>query len=643
MTENILQDTALLTPALMVPLLPLVGFLINGLLGNKLPKSITGWLAALAVLGSFLCSVSIFNGLAAKDAIHIDLFNWISFGNTSIAFGLQIDSLTTTMLLVVTGIGFLIHLYSISYMHDDEGFTRFFTYLNLFIFFMLMLIMGSNYLMMFIGWEGVGLCSYLLIGFWFKNDAYNHAAKKAFVMNRIGDLGFLLGMFFMLFHFGTLDFDGVATAATGLGSNHILIVSITLLFFIGAMGKSAQIPLYTWLPDAMAGPTPVSALIHAATMVTAGIYMVVRSNVLFALAPHTLDVVLITGVATSVFAAVIGLMQNDIKKVLAYSTVSQLGLMFAALGLGAFSSGMFHVVTHAFFKALLFLGSGSVIHALHGEQDIRKMGGLAKKIKITYITFLIGSLAISGIPPFAGFFSKDEILAKAFEQNPLVWGILSISSMMTAFYMFRLVYLTFNGNFRGTEETKKHIHESPAIMTVPLIILAILSIIGGFMGLPEVLGFPHRFASYLSHITDASKNLLPTTHHLSHPTEYALIATAVIMAIAAIFYARNQYVTKGYLPSDDEKALPALQKAVANKFYVDEIYDKIFVKPIQVLSDLFLVLVDKLIIDLLVNATAWFVGLTGRTLRLLQTGNTGFYIFAMVSGMIILLLIRLFI
>lgn len=643
MTENILQDTALLTPALMVPLLPLVGFLINGLLGNKLPKSITGWLAALAVLGSFICSVSIFNGLDAKDAIHIDLFNWISFGNTSIAFGLQIDSLTTTMLLVVTGIGFLIHLYSIGYMHDDEGFTRFFAYLNLFIFFMLMLIMGSNYLMMFIGWEGVGLCSYLLIGFWFKNEAYNNAAKKAFVMNRIGDLGFLLGMFFMLFHFGTLDFDGVANAATGLGSNHILIVSITLLLFVGAMGKSAQIPLYTWLPDAMAGPTPVSALIHAATMVTAGIYMVVRSNVLFALAPHTLDVVLITGVATSVFAAVIGLMQNDIKKILAYSTVSQLGLMFAALGLGAFSSGMFHVVTHAFFKALLFLGSGSVIHALHGEQDIRKMGGLGKYIKITYITFLIGSLAISGIPPFAGFFSKDEILAKAFEHNLLVWGILSVSSMMTAFYMFRLVYLTFNGNFRGSDETKKYIHESSAIMTIPLVILAILSVIGGFIGLPAVLGFTHSFAAYLSHITDASKNLLPHAHHLSHATEYVLIATAVIAAIAAIFYARNQYVSKASLPADDVQALPALQKAVVNKFYVDEIYDKIFVKPIQVLSDLFLVLIDKLIIDLLVNATAWFVGLTGRTLRLLQTGNTGFYIFAMVSGMIILLVIRLFI
>jgi NADH-quinone oxidoreductase subunit L len=643
MTENILQDTALITPALLVPLLPLIGFIINGLAGKRLPKSITGWIASLAVLGSFICSVSIFNALDATNSINIDLFNWITFGNTSIAFGLQVDSLTTTMLLVVTGIGFLIHLYSIGYMHDNEGFTRFFTYLNLFIFFMLILIMGNNYLMMFIGWEGVGLCSYLLIGFWFKNDAYNDAAKKAFVMNRIGDLGFLLGMFFMLFHFGTLDFDGVANAAAGLDSNHILIVTITLLLFVGAMGKSAQIPLYTWLPDAMAGPTPVSALIHAATMVTAGIYMVVRSNVLFALAPHTLDVVLITGVATSVFAAVIGLMQNDIKKVLAYSTVSQLGLMFAALGLGAFSSGMFHVVTHAFFKALLFLGSGSVIHALHGEQDIRKMGGLGKYIKITYFTFLIGSLAISGIPPFAGFFSKDEILAKAFEQNPLVWGILSISAMMTAFYMFRLVYLTFNGNFRGTEETKKHIHESPAIMTIPLVILAILSIVGGFMGLPAVLGFTHRFAAYLSHVTDASKEFLPHAHHLSHATEYALIATAIIAAIAAILYARNQYVSKGNLPVSDEQALPVLQKAIVNKFYVDELYDKLFVKPIQVLSELFLVLVDKLIIDLLVNATAWFVGLTGRTIRLIQTGNTGFYIFAMVSGMIILLVIRLFI
>lgn len=643
MTENILQDTALLMPGLLIPLLPLIGFLINGLFGKSLPKSITGWIASLSVLGSFICSFYIFQSMDAAGSISIELFDWISFGHMQISFGLQIDSLTTTMLLVVTGIGFLIHLYSIGYMHDDEGFTRFFTYLNLFIFFMLMLIMGSNYLMMFIGWEGVGLCSYLLIGFWFKNDAYNDAAKKAFVMNRIGDLGFLLGMFFMLFHFGTLDFDGVMNAAKGMESNNMLVVSITLLLFIGAMGKSAQLPLYTWLPDAMAGPTPVSALIHAATMVTAGIYMVVRSNVLFAMAPHTLDVILFVGVATSVFAAVIGLMQNDIKKVLAYSTVSQLGLMFAALGLGAFSSGMFHVVTHAFFKALLFLGSGSVIHALHGEQDIRKMGGLGKYIKITWITFLIGSLAISGIPPFAGFFSKDEILANAFEHNTIIWAILSISSMMTAFYMFRLVYLTFNGEFRGTEETRKHIHESPAIMTTPLIVLAILSIFGGFLGMPAVTGITHQFQAYLSSVTDASKELLPHGHHLSHNTEYALIATAIIAAIVSILYARNKYVSKAERPADDEKTLSPLQRAVVNKFYVDEFYEMVFVKPIKVLSDLFLVLVDKLFIDLAVNATAWIVGFTGRTVRLVQNGNTGFYIFAMVTGMIILFVIRLFI
>lgn len=643
MTENILKDTALVMPGILIPLLPLIGFLINGLFGKMLPKSITGWIASLAVLASFICSFYIFQNMDASGAISIELFDWIRFGSIQINFGLQIDSLTTTMLLVVTGIGFLIHLYSIGYMHDDEGFTRFFTYLNLFIFFMLMLIMGSNYLMMFIGWEGVGLCSYLLIGFWFKNDAYNDAAKKAFVMNRIGDLGFLLGMFFMLFHFGTLDFDGVANAAKAMEPNTMLIVSITLLLFVGAMGKSAQLPLYTWLPDAMAGPTPVSALIHAATMVTAGIYMVVRSNVLFAMAPHTLDVILFVGVATSVFAAVIGLMQNDIKKVLAYSTVSQLGLMFAALGLGAFSSGMFHVVTHAFFKALLFLGSGSVIHALHGEQDIRKMGGLGKYIKVTWITFLIGSLAISGIPPFAGFFSKDEILANAFQHNTVIWAILSISSMMTAFYMFRLVYLTFNGTFRGTEETRKHIHESPAIMTIPLIVLAVLSIFGGFLGMPAVTGITHKFQTYLSAVTDASKGILPEAHLLSHSAEYALIATAIIAAIAAILFARHQYVTKGEQPAEDEKTLSPLQRAVVNKFYVDELYDTVFVKPIKVLSDLFLVLVDKLIIDLAVNATAWLVGISGRTLRLLQTGNTGFYIFAMVTGMIILFVIRLFI
>lgn len=642
MNTDMIQDTLLVTPALLVPLLPLIGFLINGLFGKYIPKALTGWIATLAVAGAFGASLYLFNGIGAESKLSIDIFNWIAFGNFSINFGFLIDPLTVTMLLVVTGIGSLIHLYSVGYMHDDEGFTRFFTYLNLFIFFMLLLIMGSNYLVMFIGWEGVGLCSYLLIGFWFKNNAYNNAAKKAFVMNRIGDLGFLLGMFFMLFYFGSLDFGVVADQAKTLSPNSALLITITLLLFVGATGKSAQIPLYTWLPDAMAGPTPVSALIHAATMVTAGIYMVVRSNVLFALAPTTLNVILIVGVATSVFAAIIGLLQNDIKKVLAYSTVSQLGLMFAALGLGAFTSGMFHVVTHAFFKALLFLGSGSVIHALHGEQDIRKMGGLGKYIKVTYITFLIGSLAISGVFPFAGFFSKDEILAKAFEHNIGVWVILSISSFMTAFYMFRLVYLTFSNEFRGTDEEKKHIHESPAVMTIPLIVLTVLSVVGGFMGLPSGLGFTHLFETYLSSVVAGSKPFLAEAHHMSHATEYALMGTALAGAIAMILFARNKYISQKQLPVADE-SLTGFNKAISNKFYIDELYNTLFVKPLTILSDLFLVLVDKLIIDLAVNATAWIVATTGKTVRLIQNGNTGFYVFAMVIGMMVLFVIRLFI
>lgn len=459
-------------------------------------------------------------------------------------------------------------------------------------------------------------------------------------MNRIGDLGFLLGMFFILFNFGTLEYGAVAEQASKLTPNSMLLVAITLLLFVGAMGKSAQLPLYTWLPDAMAGPTPVSALIHAATMVTAGIYMVVRSNVLFAMAPHTLDVILIVGVATSVFAAVIGLMQNDIKKVLAYSTVSQLGLMFAALGLGAFSSGMFHVVTHAFFKACLFLGSGSVIHALHGEQDIRKMGGLKKLIPITYLTFITASFAISGFPLLSGFFSKDEILAHAFEQNKLVWGILSISSMITAFYMFRLVYLTFFGTFRGTDETKKHIHESPITITLPLIALCILSVFGGILGLPSVFHATHLFATYLSSVTEPSKAFLYEHEAISHSAELMLMAFAGIAAIASIWFAYQKYVTKGEQPAD-EASLTGLNKWISNKFYVDELYDKAVVKPMLVLSDLFMVVVDKLIIDLSVNAIAWFVGLTGRITRLFQTGNTGFYIFAMVLSMVVLFVIRL--
>ena len=642
MTETITNNPTLTFLGLLIPLLPLMGFLVNGLLGKYLPKGSTGWIGSLTVLASFVCVLMIFKDLGAAQSIQIDVFKWISFGNIDISFGLWIDSLTMIMLMVVTGVGFLIHLYSIGYMHDDEGFTRFFTYLNLFIFFMLLLVMGSNYLMMFIGWEGVGLCSYLLIGFWFKNEAYNDAAQKAFVMNRIGDLGFLLGMFFILFNFSTLDIQSVQSLATGLTPNSTLLVGITMLLFVGAIGKSAQLPLFTWLPDAMAGPTPVSALIHAATMVTAGIYMVVRSNVLFAMAPTTLTFILWIGVATSVFAAVIGLKQNDIKKVLAYSTVSQLGLMFAALGLGAFSSGIFHLVTHAFFKALLFLGAGSVIHALHGEQDIRRMGGLRKFIPVTYITFLLASLAISGFPLLSGFFSKDEILAHAFEQNKVVWIILFVSSLLTAFYMFRLVFLTFFNDFRGTDETKHHIHESPWTMTLPLIILCVLSVVGGLLGLPAVFHVTHFLDGYLAAVTNPSATFLHQGEPMSHSLEIGLLCFAGLAAILVIVYAYRKYISLKAMPEEDNE-ITGIPKLISNKFYVDEIYESQITKPVFKMSEWFGNFFDKKVVDQVVNSTAGAMDAGGKSLRLFQTGNTGSYVFAMVIGMIVLFIIRLLI
>ncbi|MGB3078163.1 MAG: NADH-quinone oxidoreductase subunit L [Saprospiraceae bacterium] len=642
MTEQLLNDPTLIFLGLLIPLFPLIGFLINGLFGKYLPKGSSGWIGSGMVLASFICVIALFRSVGAHDLIHIDLFNWIAVSGLDISFGMQIDPLTIVMMLVVTGVGFLIHLYSIGYMHGDDGFNRFFTYMNLFIFFMLLLVMGSNYLVMFIGWEGVGLCSYLLIGFWFKNEAYNDAAQKAFVMNRIGDLGFLLGMFFILFHFGTLEFGGVQKLAAELTPDSGILITITLLLFVGAIGKSAQLPLYTWLPDAMAGPTPVSALIHAATMVTAGIYMVVRSNVLFAMAPTTLTVILFVGVATSLFAAVIGLKQNDIKKVLAYSTVSQLGLMFAALGLGAFSSGIFHLVTHAFFKALLFLGAGSVIHALHGEQDIRNMGGLKKLIPITFITVLIAALAISGFPLLSGFFSKDEILAHAYEQNKTVWIILSFSSFLTAFYMFRLIYLTFFNTFRGTEETRSHVHESPWTMTVPLVVLCFLSIFGGLIGLPSVFNVGHWLDGYLSGVTEGSLRFLNHTEALNHTMEIGLMSLAGFGAILVILFARNRYITLHQLPPE-EVSLKGFEKLVYNKFYVDEFYEKFISQPVFRLSTFAGDWIDKMIIDRVVNGSGWLVDFSGRTLRLLQNGNTGFYVFAMVIGMVVLFIIRLLI
>ena len=639
---TVLNEPTLIFLGLLIPLLPLVGFLVNGLLSKYLPRGSAGWIGSGVVLAAFVCVLSIFRSVGTHDVINIDLFNWIAVSGLDISFGILIDPLTIIMMMVITGVGFLIHLYSIGYMHGDEGFNRFFTYMNLFIFFMLILVMGSNYLVMFIGWEGVGLCSYLLIGFWFKNVAYNDAAQKAFVMNRIGDLGFLLGMFFILFHFGTLEFSNVQNLASALSPDSVLLITITILLFIGAIGKSAQIPLYTWLPDAMAGPTPVSALIHAATMVTAGIYMIVRSNVLFSLAPTTMMILLVIGVMTSLFAGVIGLKQNDIKKILAYSTVSQLGLMFAALGMGAFSSGIFHLVTHAFFKALLFLGAGSVIHALHGEQDIRFMGGLRKLIPVTFITVLLAALAISGFPLLSGFFSKDEILAHAFEQNKPLWILLSFSSLLTAFYMFRLVYLTFFNSFRGTEETRAHIHESPLTMTLPLIVLCVLTVFGGLIGLPEVFNVNHWLDTYLSGVTEASVPYLHQIEPLSHTLEIGLMALAGTMAILVILYARNRYITLQQIPQE-ESTLKGFEKLVYHKFYVDEFYEKFISQPFFSLSEFAGRWIDKFIIDRLVNTSAWIVEFTGKTLRLVQSGNTGFYVFAMVVGMVVLFIIRLLI
>ena len=618
----------------LVPLFPLIGFLINGFFGKKIGKSVSGIIASVSILASFILSVLIFvelNGSSEKSHI-VNLFSWINSGNLKIPFEFLVDPLSSLFLLIITGIGFLIHIYSIGYMSHDEGFARFFTYLNLFVFFMLLLVLGSNYLIMFVGWEGVGLCSYLLIGFWFKNNAYNNAARKAFVMNRIGDLGFLLGIILVFITFGSISYNEVflkaGTASTGV------ITTIALLLFVGAMGKSAQIPLYTWLPDAMAGPTPVSALIHAATMVTAGIYMIVRSNVFYSISEVASETVAIVGVVTALFAATIGLFQNDIKKILAYSTVSQLGLMFLALGVGAYSSAVFHVTTHAFFKALLFLGAGSVIHAMGGEQDIRKMGGLSGKIKITFMTMLMGTIAISGLPPFSGFFSKDEILAHTYEHSPLLWMFGMIASMLTAFYMFRLLFLTFFGKFRGTHEQEHHLHESPSSMTFPLIVLAILSVVGGLLGLPEFWHMPNWMSNNLETII-VRKN--PST--LNHETEWMLMGIAVLAAAVTIYLAYIIYRQKKTIPLKEGYKMPGLQTVIYNKYYVDEFYDAVIRKPLDVLSVAFHKFFDIQIIDGLVNGVGSTVKTLGSGIRLLQQGNIGFYIISMVIGIVFIILL----
>lgn len=618
----------------LVPLFPLIGFLINGIGWRKIPKAAGGVIGSLAILASFAVSLGIFfevKSTGASTVVH--LFDFIQSGKLYIPFSFQVDALSSLFLLIITGIGFLIHVYSTSYMHEDEGMVKYFAYLNLFVFSMLLLVLGANYLIMFIGWEGVGLCSYLLIGFWFKNRDYTNAAKKAFVMNRIGDLGFLVGMLLILFNYGTLSYQEFFGQLNGgqvlLSANMYNWIAICL--FIGAMGKSAQIPLYTWLPDAMAGPTPVSALIHAATMVTAGIYMIARSSALYNLAPAALNLVAIIGLATAILAASIAIRQYDIKKVLAYSTVSQLGFMFLALGVGAYTTAVFHVMTHAFFKALLFLGSGSVIHAMGGEQDIRKMGGLNKHMKITGITFLIGCLAISGIPGFSGFFSKDEILASVYAHSPFMYYMALGAALMTAFYMFRLYFLTFTGSFRGTEEQHHHLHESPAAITIPLIVLAIFSVIGGYVGLPPVISEYHTLNTYLGSVLSNFN-----VHHLEHSTEWMLMGLSTGLVIAMIIVTR--VATKN--PKFAENT--GLAKVLENKWYVDELYDTIIVRPLGVLADVLDRFAEKMGVDGIVNGTGKLVRWSSDRVRLLQTGQVGFYIFVMVIGMVVLFALRFF-
>ena len=613
--------------ALLLVLCPFVGFLFNVFFGKSISKDSSGLIGTLTVIVSFAASIYFFLLINQSDKpVQIALFDWIQVSNFKVSFGFLLDQLSVLWLLFVTGIGSLIHLYSISYMHDDENLHKFFAYLNLFVFFMITLVVGSNLLVMFIGWEGVGLCSYLLIGFWHKNQDYNDAAKKAFIMNRIGDLGLLIGLFIIASMFNSLDFVTIKQLVFEgkFDENSKWLGVATLCLFIGASGKSAQIPLYTWLPDAMAGPTPVSALIHAATMVTAGIFMITRLNYLFDLTPQILNIIAIVGAVTALVAASIGLVQNDIKKVLAYSTVSQLGLMFLAIGMGAYNVAVFHVITHAFFKACLFLGSGSVIHAMGGEQDMRKMGNLRKAMPITFITMLVATLAISGIPPFAGFFSKDEILITAFHNNIPLFIIASLASIMTAFYMFRLLYLTFFKSFRGSDHQKEHLHESPALITFPLIVLGILSLVGGLISLPE--------NSWLNRYLEPIFINVGREEHIFGSTEYILMTVAVIGGLIGIVLAYSKYIKQSNVPVADDQ-ITGFSKILYNKFYVDEFYTAIIVTPLNRLSLFFKNTVEVALAQT-ITGLANITNLIGVAGQRVQSGSVGLYLFSFVIGVV---------
>ncbi len=646
----------------LIPLFPAIGFLINGFFGKRYSRSIVSWVACSALGLSFFTSILILFELIGRPPterlFQKVIFDWVVSGNFQTVIGYQIDPLSILMALVVTGVSFFIHIYSVGYMHDDPGFPRYFTYLNLFVFMMLNLILANNFLLMFVGWEGVGLCSYLLIGFWFEKDSAANAGKKAFVVNRVGDFGFLLGIFLLFTSLGkhgvwTLNFTEVFASAGKLDT--ATVTAITLLLLVGATGKSAQIPLYVWLPDAMEGPTPVSSLIHAATMVTAGVYMIARCNILYSMAPATMTVVAVVGVATAIFTASMGICQNDIKKVLAYSTISQLGYMFLGVGVGAYSAGIFHLMTHAFFKGLLFLGAGSIMHAMSGELDMRKMGGLRRKIPVTFVTFLVATLAIAGIPGLSGFFSKDEILWQAFSSSHghfLLWLVAAVAAGMTAFYMFRALFMTFWGECRVDEHVKHHIHESPKIMTVPLMVLAVASVLGGYLGVPHVLGGANHIHEFLAPVLGGGAE--PGNAHTaitllsqawasggeagaeSATLEFAMMAVSVVIALIGIGMAYLLYVKNPALPKKVAENFSGLYRLVFNKYYVDELYEALFVNSLKKMGTALWKGFDDFIIDGTVNGIAYLIGWLSSVLRQIQTGFVQNYAFSMIIGGIIL-------
>jgi len=630
----------------LIPLLPFAGFLIAGLFGKFL-KEKAAYFAIAGVVGAFLLSFSAFLDVLGGEVINENLYSWISIGALSVNIGLQVDQLTAVMLLVVTTLSSLIHIYSVGYMHGDKGYARFFAYLALFTFFMLVLVMANNFLLMFVGWEGVGLCSYLLIGFWYEKKSASDAGIKAFVVNRVGDFGFVLGVLLIFVTFGTLDFVEVFKVVSTQAANHSytifgaevsVITLIALLLFVGAMGKSAQLPLYVWLPDAMEGPTPVSALIHAATMVTAGVFMVARCAPIFSLSEAAMNTVAIVGGLTAVFAATIGLVQNDIKRVIAYSTISQLGYMFLALGVGAFTAGIFHLTTHAFFKGLLFLASGSVIHALSGEQDMRKMGALKSKIKITHAVFIIGSLALAGIFPFAGFFSKDEILWSAYNASTLgrgLWVLGVAAAFMTAFYSFRLIYLTFYGTSRMDHDVEHHVHESPKVMTVPLMILAFFSATIGLIGIPSAI-IPHAnwFGDFLAPMFHHGEKVAAVE---SHWFELGLMVFSVVVALAGIRGAYAWYVRNPSRPDYWAERYKGLYTLLLNKYKVDEAYNYLFVNGlVHKLAKVLYTVGDVKIIDGFINGLAGSIGRMSESGKKLQTGYVQQYAFTMGLGLVVI-------